>query len=69
MPYSKGVSAKSYDFDDQGYETKVDFKKMLDIVKKSGYNSYIGVEYEVERLSEEDGIIATIKLIQKVYPE
>jgi len=69
MPYSKGVSAKSYDFDNQGNETKVDFKKMLDIVKKSGYNSYIGVEYEGERLSEEDGITATIKLINKVYPE
>ena len=69
MPYSKGVSAKSYDFDALGNETKVDFTKMLDIVKKSGYNSYIGVEYEGERLSEEDGISATIKLITRVYAQ
>jgi sugar phosphate isomerase/epimerase len=69
MPFAKGVSAKSSDFDTQGNETKVDFKKMLDIVKKSGYDSYIGIEYEGERLSEVDGIKATIDLITKCYSE
>ncbi|MDD4971074.1 MAG: sugar phosphate isomerase/epimerase [Paludibacter sp.] len=63
MPYAKGVSAKSYEFDAQGNETKVDFKKMLDIVKKSGYDSFIGIEYEGERLSEAEGIKATMDLI------
>jgi len=67
MPYSKGVSAKSYEFDEHGNETKVDFKKMLEIVKKSGYKGYIGVEYEGVRLSEEDGIKATIELINRTY--
>lgn len=67
MPYAKGVSAKSYEFDTQGNETKVDFKKMLDIVYKSGYNGYLGIEYEGVRLSEEDGIKATMALIHKLY--
>lgn len=67
MPYAKGVSAKSYEFDAQGNETKVDFRKMLGIVDKSGYKSYLGIEYEGERLSEEEGIKATIELIQKIY--
>ncbi len=65
MPYAKGVSAKSHDFDVSGNETGIDYVKMLEIVKRSGYNSYIGIEYEGERLSEEDGIKATIKLIQR----
>jgi len=63
MPFAKGVSAKSYDFDEKGFETKIDYTKMLDIVRKAGYTGYIGIEYEGERLAEEDGIKATIKLI------
>ena len=65
MPYSKGVSAKSYDFDAQGNETKIDYKKMMNIVRKSGYKSYIGIEYEGEILTEEEGIKATLKLIRE----
>ncbi|WP_299246502.1 sugar phosphate isomerase/epimerase family protein [uncultured Aquimarina sp.] len=63
MPFAKGVSAKSYDFDTEGNETTIDYKKMLDIVKKSGYQGYIGVEYEGERLGEIEGIIATRDLL------
>ena len=63
MPYARGVSAKSYDFDAQGNETKIEYRKMLNIVRKSGYNNYIGIEYEGERLSEEDGVKATLKLV------
>ena len=65
MPFSKGVSAKTYNFDALGNETKIDYRKMMDIVRKSGYKSYVGIEYEGEGLTEEEGIIATIKLIEK----
>lgn len=63
MPYAKAVSAKSHDFDEAGNETEIDYGKMLDIVKKAGYTGFIGVEYEGNELSEEDGIIATRDLI------
>ncbi|AXT58937.1 sugar phosphate isomerase/epimerase [Aquimarina sp. AD10] len=63
MPYAKAVSAKSHDFDAQGNETKIDYKKMLDIVKKAGYKGFIGVEYEGEQLEEIKGIIATRDLL------
>jgi len=66
MPYSKGVSAKSYDFDSLGNETEIDYRKMLNIVKESGYKSYIGIEFEGERLTENEGIKATIKLINDI---
>jgi len=66
MPYAKSVSAKSYDFDDKGDETKIDYYRMMKIVLDAGYKSYVGIEYEGERLSETDGIIATKKLLEKI---
>ncbi|MFL2665953.1 MAG: sugar phosphate isomerase/epimerase family protein [Flavobacteriaceae bacterium] len=65
MPYAKAVSAKSYDFDQFGNETTIDFKKMMDIVKEFNYNGYLGIEYEGNNHSESDGIELTKKLIQK----
>jgi L-ribulose-5-phosphate 3-epimerase len=53
MPYAKGVSGKSYDFNEDGDETSIDFYRMMDIVLASGYNGYVDVEYEGTRLSEE----------------
>ncbi len=69
MPFAKGVSAKSYDFDSDGNETTIDYKKMLNIIKKSGYQGYIGVEYEGERLDEIEGIIATRDLLINLSKE
>jgi L-ribulose-5-phosphate 3-epimerase len=66
MPFAKGVSAKSYDFDDKGNETKIDYAKMLKIVKAAGYQGYIGIEYEGGRLSEADGIKATKALLERL---
>jgi len=66
MPYAKSVSAKSYDFDEKGDETKIDYYRMMKIVLDAGYKGYIGIEYEGERLSETEGIIATKKLLEKI---
>lgn len=66
MPYAKGVSAKSHDFNEAGDEIHTDFVKMLNIVKKAGYTGYIGIEYEGSELSEDDGILATRDLLLKV---
>ncbi|SFW48540.1 sugar phosphate isomerase/epimerase family protein [Cellulophaga fucicola] len=63
MPYAKAVSAKSYNFDADGNETKIDYAKMLQIVKDAGYTGFIGVEYEGDEKSEQDGIIATRDLL------
>lgn len=66
MPFAKGVSAKSYHFDEAGNETKLDYERLLKIVKAAGYRGYIGVEYEGEKMSEPDGIRATKKLLEKL---
>lgn len=65
MPFAKAVSAKSYEFDADGNETKIDYVKMLKIVKEAGYTGFVGVEYEGSVLSEEEGIIATRDLLIK----
>lgn len=65
MPYAKAVSAKTNNFDDEGNETKIDYVKMLQIVKNHGYTGFIGVEYEGSELGEEEGIIATKELMLK----
>ncbi len=66
MPYAKAVSAKCYDFDESGYETKIDFQRMLDIVKRAGYSGFVGIEYEGQRLSEREGILAAKKLLDRL---
>jgi L-ribulose-5-phosphate 3-epimerase len=67
MPFAKAVSAKSYDFDEAGNETKIDYFKMMDIVvKQHGYHGYCGIEYEGNRLSEPEGIRATKKLLERI---
>jgi len=69
MPYAKSVSAKSYDFDEKGDETKVDYRRMMKIVLDAGYQGFVGIEYEGDRLSETEGIIATKKLLETIRAE
>lgn len=66
LPFAKGVSAKSYDFDADGNETTIDYERMLKIVVYSNYHGYVGIEYEGSRLSEPDGIRATKRLLERM---
>lgn len=65
MPYAKAVSAKTYDFDENGNETKIDYVKIMQTVKDAGYTGFVGVEYEGSRLGEVEGIMATKNLLLK----
>jgi len=65
MPFAKGVSAKTYDFDANGEQPLLDYKRLLGIVKASGFKGYIGIEYEGFNLPEEDGVRKTQKLLEK----
>jgi len=69
MPFAKGVSAKSHDFDADGNETHTDYRKDLKLVLDAGYHGYVGVEYEGSELSEDDGIKATKALLERVRDE
>jgi sugar phosphate isomerase/epimerase len=67
LPFAKGVSAKSYAFDAIGNETSIDYRILLQQVKDSGFEGYIGVEFEGENMKEPEGIQATKALIEKVW--
>ena len=66
MPYAKAVSAKSRKFDDQGNESETDFVRMMGIVKKFDYHGHVGIEWEGGDLSEQEGVMATKKLLEKI---
>ena len=67
MPFAKGVSAKSNVFNADGEEANMDYSRLMNIVKDSGFKGFVGVEYEGSVLSEKDGILATKKLLEKVF--
>ncbi len=69
LPFAKGVSAKSHDFDAAGNETKTDYMRMLKLVLAAGYHGHVGVEYEGKALSESEGIQATKALLERVRDE
>jgi sugar phosphate isomerase/epimerase len=65
LPFAKGLSAKTYDFDANGEQPLLDYRKLIDIVKASDYKGYIGIEYEGLKQSEEDGVRKTQNLLKK----
>ena len=69
MPFARGVSAKSHDFDEAGESQETDYRRMLRIVVESGYRGFVGIEYEGQLLSEPEGILATKKLLERVRAE
>lgn len=69
MPFAKGVSAKTHDFDEKGDETTKDYRRLLRTVLDAGYHSWIGIEYEGERLPEREGIAASLKLLKRLQAE
>lgn len=67
MPYAKGVSAKSHEFNAAGDETKTDYFKMMKIVLDAGYHGYVGIEWEGGKPEDErEGIMLTKKLLERV---
>ena len=69
MPFAKAVSAKSYEFDEDGNELRTDYRRMLEIVLAAGYRGYLGVEYEGDKHSELAGILLTRDLLLRVRAE
>ncbi len=70
LPFAHGISAKTHLFDDQGEETQTSFQRMFKLINASGFDGYIGVEYEGpddSGLTEYQGIQKTIDLIKRYF--
>jgi sugar phosphate isomerase/epimerase len=76
MPYTRGISAKTHQFDAAGNETEIDYFKVFEIIKEAGFTGYVGIEYEgglynlfdpsSGYLSDNEGIRATKALLERV---
>ena len=69
MPFAKAVSAKSHDFDADGNESAKDYRRLMKTVLDAGYHSWVGIEYEGNRLPEAEGVLATKRLLERVRDE
>jgi sugar phosphate isomerase/epimerase len=65
LPYAKGISAKTHDFDEQGNDKLVDYMRMMKIVKDSGFKGIVGIEYEGQTMDEYEGIRKTKALLER----
>ena len=63
--YTRAVSAKSHGFDENGEELKTDYAEAMRILLKEGFRGYVGVEYEGDQLSEDEGVAATKRLLEE----
>ena len=66
MPFAKGVSAKAYDFDQNGNVIETDYMKMMEIIKESGFKGIVGIEYEGSKIDEYEGIRKTKAILERV---
>lgn len=69
LPYAKGISAKSLNFDANGNEDTIDFDRMFKIISEGKWSGVVGIEYEGSKLSEEEGIKKTVELLRKIQQQ
>ncbi|WP_116107837.1 serine hydrolase [Lewinella sp. IMCC34191] len=68
MPYAGGVSVKAFNFTADGQEPDMDFATLFDIIRGSGYDGYLGIEYEGDSLPAREGIEKTRALAEQSWP-
>jgi L-ribulose-5-phosphate 3-epimerase len=69
MPFAKAVSAKTHDFDAAGNDTNKDYPRLMKTVLDAKYHSWVGIEYEGDKLPEREGILKTKQLLERVRDE
>ena len=67
LPHARALSAKSWDFLEDGRESTIDFARMIGLAREAGYEGYVGIEYEGARLPEMEGIRRTKALLERCF--
>jgi sugar phosphate isomerase/epimerase len=68
-PFAKGISAKTFKFNDKGEEADIDYTRMFKIIHDAKFSGIVGIEYEGDGLSEEEGIRKTKVLLERVLAQ
>lgn len=63
-PYAKHVHAKAYEFDNRGEETRLDYARLLRILRSADYDGYLSIEFEGPG-DQREGTKKTLALIQR----
>lgn len=69
LPFAKGISAKTYAFDQHGAESSMDYFRLLQSIRQAGYNGYIGIEYEGTEPDEIAGIRNSQRLLERMIAQ
>ena len=69
MPFAKGISAKTFKFNEQGEEANIDYTRMFKIIHDAKFSGIVGIEYEGGGLSEEEGIRKTKVLLERILQQ
>lgn len=69
LPWAKAVTATAYDFDEAGWETNIDYRRLLRTVLAARYFGYIAIDYQGTMVSEREGILATKRLLERLRDE
>ena len=69
MPYSDLVSAKSHNFDEEGYEKHLDYKRLMKSINEAGFTGVVAIEYVGSKLGPAEGVKATQKLLERLQPK
>lgn len=54
LPYAALVHAKFFDIDENGMDKVLDYSRIIPIVKKSGYDGFLSIEYDSEEKASRD---------------
>jgi L-ribulose-5-phosphate 3-epimerase len=65
LPHCKAFCSKSWDFDPQGNDTKIDFQRMMKVLQKSSFREPIAIEYLGKNTPPVEGIRKTALLLAK----
>ena len=63
--YAFLAHVKSYDFDKEGKETTIDVERCLNILKDSGFDGYLSIEFEGKG-NQREGVKKTLALLKKL---
>lgn len=69
VPFAKGISAKTFKFDENGNEPDIDYTRMFKIIHDAKFSGIVGIEWEGDVFSEEEGIKKTKALLEKVLKQ
>lgn len=65
LPHSKAVCTKSWQFNQLGEETKIDFQRMMTTIRQAGFSGVISIEFIGSEDSPAQGVKKSVALAKK----